>query len=110
MNFIEYQENAKKTAIYSGALNKDYAYLMLGMVGETGELADKIKKILRDKNGTISEQDKIELKKELGDVLWYFANLATELNISMEDIAKSNIEKVLSRKERNVLHGDGDNR
>jgi NTP pyrophosphatase (non-canonical NTP hydrolase) len=110
MEFKEYQEDAKKTAIYAGVLNKDYAYLVLGMVGETGEVAEKIKKILRDKQGIITEHDQTELRKELGDVLWYLSNLATELGLSMDDIAKLNIEKVMSRKERNVIHGQGDNR
>ncbi len=109
MNFNEYQQKARQTAIYP---NKDnnFIYPTLGLVGEAGEVAEKIKKVIRDNNGIITQEKKEEIKKELGDVLWYIANLAHELNIDLEDVAGSNIEKLFSRMERDKVHGDGDNR
>lgn len=109
MNFNEYQQKARETAIYP---NKDnnFIYPTLGLVGEAGEVAEKIKKVIRDENGVISEEKRGEIKKELGDVLWYLANLSKELNIELEDVALGNIEKLFSRMERDKLHGDGDNR
>ena len=82
----------------------------MGLAGETGEIAEKIKKVIRDKGGKINLRDKKELSKELGDVLWYLANLATELGLSLEEIARDNLAKTSSRKKRNRLHGKGDNR
>ena len=109
MTFQEYQEESRKTAIYP---NKDnnFIYPTLGLAGEAGEVAEKIKKVLRDGNGVVSEEKKVELTKELGDVLWYVANLSKELGISLEDVAKNNIEKLQSRQQRGELHGSGDNR
>lgn len=109
MNFNEYQQKARQTAIYP---NKDnnFIYPTLGLVGEAGEVAEKIKKVIRDNNGIITQEKKEEIKKELGDVLWYIANLAHELNIDLEDVAEGNIEKLFSRMERDKVHGDGDNR
>lgn len=109
MNFSEYQKKSRETALYP---NKDnnFIYPTLGLNGEAGEVAEKIKKVLRDKNGIIDEQTKQELAKELGDVLWYLANLATELKLDLNEIAEKNIEKLFSRKDRGVLNGDGDNR
>jgi NTP pyrophosphatase (non-canonical NTP hydrolase) len=82
----------------------------LGLAGEAGEVAEKIKKVLRDGNGVVSEEKKEEIIKELGDVMWYVANLSTELKISLEDVVSKNIEKLQSRQQRNELHGSGDNR
>ena len=109
MNFEEYQKKSRETAIYP---NKDdnFIYPVLGLVGESGEVAEKIKKVLRDNNGVIDEERKKEISKELGDVLWYLAQIATELNLSLDIVAKTNIEKLQSRKKRNKLHGSGDNR
>ena len=73
-------------------------------------MAEKIKKIFRDKGGIIDDLTREEIKKELGDVQWYIAQLATELELSLKDIAESNIKKLLSRVKRGKLHGDGDNR
>ncbi|MDD2547964.1 MAG: nucleoside triphosphate pyrophosphohydrolase family protein [Candidatus Pacebacteria bacterium] len=109
MNFNEYQEKARRTAIYPGK-DSSYIYPTLGLVGEAGEVAEKVKKIIRDENGIVSKEKKEEIKKELGDVLWYIANLAYELDIKLEEIAQGNIEKLFSRVERNKVHGDGDNR
>ncbi|OQA70669.1 MAG: MazG nucleotide pyrophosphohydrolase domain protein [Parcubacteria group bacterium ADurb.Bin247] len=109
MTFEEYQNKSRETAIYP-SLGSNFIYPTLGLVGESGEVAEKIKKILRDKEGVINEDSRKEIAKELGDVLWYLAQLSSELNLSLDDIAKMNIEKISSRKERNVLSGDGDNR
>ena len=109
MTFDEYQNKSRKTAIYP-KVGENFVYPTLGLAGETGEVAEKIKKVLRDKNGVISEETKVELNKELGDVLWYLSQLASELKISLDDIAESNIEKLYSRLERNKLSGEGDNR
>ncbi len=109
MTFEEYQKLSRKTAIYPNAGN-NFIYPTLGLAGETGEVAEKIKRVLRDKNGIVNEQTKAEISKELGDVLWYLAQLAAELNLSLDDIASANIEKLSSRKKRGVLHGDGDDR
>jgi len=109
MDFKTYQTLSRETALYP---NKDhnFIYPTLGLAGESGEVAEKIKKVIRDENGIVSEQKKIEIEKELGDVLWYVAQIATELGLSLEEVAKKNIEKLFSRKERNVLMGSGDNR
>ena len=111
MNFNEYQEKASQTAIYP---NKNsivgLMYCTLGMSGEAGEVSERVKKLYRDHNGIVSEDIKKDITKELGDVLWYLSGIAKELNISLDDIATTNIEKLFSRKERNVLHEEGDNR
>lgn len=109
MNFNDYQKKAVSTAIRTD----DMSYLLrmvLGLVGESGEIAEKFKKWLRNGTNDRSEIDTEDMKKELGDVLWYVAGLADELGISLEDIAQANVEKLASRKDRGVLHGDGDNR
>jgi len=109
MTFEEYQDLARKTAIYP---NKDnnFIYPTLGLVGEAGEVAEKIKKVLRDENGIISEEKRGEIVKELGDVLWYIANLSKEIGVSLEEVANKNLEKLQSRQQRGELHGSGDNR
>lgn len=109
MNFNEYQKRSRKTAIYLGK-GKNFVYPVLGLVGESGEVAEKIKKVLRDKKGILDEKRKREIKKELGDVLWYLAQIAAELGLSLNEIASANIKKLESRKKRNKLHGSGDNR
>lgn len=109
MNFDEYQKESRKTAIYPN-IGNNWIYPLLGLGGETGEIFEKLKKIIRDKNSVISEEDKAELKKEIGDCIWYSSNLASELGLSFDDIAQSNIAKLQSRKERNKLQGSGDNR
>ena len=82
----------------------------MGLSGEAGEVAEKIKKVLRDKGGQIDEDTKQTLSKELGDVLWYVAQLASELGLDLDQIAADNIEKLQSRLERDKIHGDGDER
>lgn len=83
---------------------------ILGLVGESGEVAEKFKKMIRDKEGVITHEDKIEIIKELGDVLWYINSIAHLLNSSLEDVAKANNKKLLDRKKRNAIQGSGDNR
>ncbi len=109
MDIKEYQKLSRKTAIYPEA-GKNYIYPTLGLVGESGEVAEKIKKVIRDKKGIIDEENKEAIKKELGDVLWYIAQLATELGLDLSEIAEKNIEKLYSRLERNKIQGDGDDR
>ena len=83
---------------------------MLGLVGESAEVAEKVKKIIRDKNGELSDETKAELVKELGDILWYVNAVAVMLGSDLSKVADSNLQKVLSRKERGMIHGSGDNR
>lgn len=109
MEFNEYQKSARATAVYSGA-GKNFAYPALGLCGEAGEVAEKIKRIVRDGRDSITPGEVKEISKELGDVLWYVANLAAEVGLELEGVASENLEKLKSRKERGVLHGSGDNR
>lgn len=116
MTLNEYQEAALATAVYPE--NYKIIYPALGMNGEAGEVADKVKKIIRDtlvstdtKGAIIIPAGKrVELAKEVGDVLWYCATLANDLGFSLEEIGAMNIEKLQSRKERGKLGGSGDNR
>ena len=109
MTFEEYQKKSRRTALYP-YLDRNFIYPALGLCGEAGEVAEKVKKIMRDENGIVTEEKKQEIQKELGDVLWYVAQLATEFDLQMEDVAANNISKLFSRLERNQIHGDGDNR
>lgn len=108
--FDEYQKQALTTAKSSGDDFKDAMHWVLGVTGESGEIAEKVKKIVRDKKGVFSDDDKAELSKEIGDVLWYLAVLAHNLGRSFEDIANDNLAKLKSRKARGVIGGSGDNR
>lgn len=110
MTFEEYQKKALSTVISTDDEFKDLLHWVLGINGEAGEVAEKMKKIIRDKGGVVSEDDKKELAKELGDVLWYLAVFANDLGVSMDQIAQTNLDKLASRKERGVLGGSGDNR
>ena len=105
MDFEEYQKESRKTAIYPNKYMMIYP--ALGLAGESGEVCEKIKKWIR---GDYIPDYTESLKMEIGDVLWYIANLASDLNLSLEDIAKKNIEKLQDRLNRNVLKGEGDNR
>ncbi len=109
MNFNEYQIEARKTAVYPNIEN-NFIYPCLGLCGESGEVAEKIKKIIRDENSIITEEKRMELVKEMGDVLWYLANLSMELDVELEFVAIRNIEKLKERQNNNKLHGSGDNR
>ena len=109
MDLDTFQKKAMKTAIYPNKGN-NLIYPTLGLVGEAGEVAEKVKKMLRDDGGEISKQKKEELIKELGDVLWYVSGVAYELKTTLSEVVKVNMEKLSSRKIRNKLQGSGDNR
>jgi NTP pyrophosphatase (non-canonical NTP hydrolase) len=109
MNFTEYQTRSRATAKYP-AIGHGVIYPILGLVNEAGEVAGKIKKVFRDKGGVISAETREALKAELGDVLWYLAQTCTELNIFLDEVAESNLTKLLDRQARGKIHGDGDNR
>ncbi len=109
MTFKEYQKLSRKTAIYPDQ-GYNFVYPTLGLAGEAGEVAEKIKKILRDDKGLVNDFKKKEISKELGDVLWYVSQVATELDLSLEDIALLNLQKLKSRQKKNKLSGSGDNR
>ena len=106
MNFSEYQERANATAIYNTKFS--ILYPTLGLAGEAGEVAEKVKKIIRDNKNIVDERE--DIAKELGDVLWYVAAVARDIGFKLEAIAEMNIEKLESRKERGVIQGNGDNR
>ena len=123
VKFSEYQEKARTTAIYRDPI----VYPALGLAGEAGEVCEKVKKALRDIEGFYPEfyrdtddddsefailmrNKQQEVKKELGDVLWYISNLASDFGLSLEDVAQTNIEKLFSRKDRGVIGGSGDER
>lgn len=108
MELNDYQKAALATAIYPN--DGTISYLALAISGEAGELADKVKKVLRDKDGMFAESDKRALALELGDVMWYAANLAHILGYDLSEVAQMNIEKIAGRVERGTLHGAGDNR
>lgn len=109
MDFNEYQTKSRKTAGYP-AIGHSVIYPTLGLINEAGEVAGKIKKVFRDKGGEISEETREALKAELGDVLWYIAQVATELELSLDEIAEHNIAKLYDRLERGKIKGEGDNR
>ena len=109
MDLNSYQLSALDTAIYP---NKgcNFAYPALGLVGEAGEVADKLKKVIRDNDGDLTTPVRDAVAKELGDVLWYLAVLSYEMNYDLATIAQKNLDKLASRKERGVLSGSGDER
>src|ERR671917_2694679 len=104
MDFSEYQEQSRRTATYPHA-GEDMTYPALGLCGEAGEVAEKVKKTLRDDGGVLTDARRAALAAELGDVLWYVAQLATEADLDLDEIAEENLAKLLSRKERDVLQG-----
>jgi NTP pyrophosphatase (non-canonical NTP hydrolase) len=108
-DFNTYQRESRKTWGYI-SMEHAIVYPTMGLVNEAGEVAGKVKKIFRDRNGDISEADRQALKQELGDVLWYLAQIATELDLSMQEIAEANLVKLFSRLERGQIGGDGDER
>lgn len=110
MTLDEYQKEALVTAVFSGDEFKDLAHWVFGITGEAGEIAEKIKKIVRDKGGELTAEDKDELAKEIGDVLWYLAVLSRHLDIDFDEIGVRNIAKLRSRQARNQIQGSGDNR
>jgi len=109
MDFKDYQQKSRKTAGYP-SIGHRIIYPTLGLVNEAGEVAGKIKKVFRDKGGEISEETREALKAELGDVLWYLAQICTEMELSLDEVAEANIKKLYDRLERGVIRGDGDHR
>ena len=109
MDFDNYQIEARKTTIYPDK-DKNFIYPTLGLVGESGEVAEKIKKVLRDNNGNFDYESKTAIKKELGDVLWYLANLCNELDFTLNEVAEENLEKLNNRLFRGKISGSGDDR
>lgn len=109
MQFKEYEDEAVKTSAYP-KVGESFVYPTLGLVGEAGEVAEKIKKLFRNDNGVLTDTHREELKKELGDVLWYLAALSRELGFTLDDVAEANIAKLRSRAERGVIKSSGDNR
>tara|TARA_Y100001968_G_scaffold58635_1_gene49719 strand:+ start:6710 stop:7039 length:330 start_codon:yes stop_codon:yes gene_type:complete len=109
MNLNHYQDKSRTTALYPNVGNNPI-YPTLGLAGEAGEVADKVKKVIRDRKGEFDLVSKESIKLELGDVLWYVAQLASELGFDLEDVAQSNLDKLSNRASRGAISGDGDNR
>ena len=113
MEFDTYQKQAAKYDLFEadGDL-KGVGFIekVLGLTGEAGEVADKIKKVLRDKDGVVSDEDRGLIVKELGDTLWYIAAIARYLDVDLSEVAGGNLAKLESRYQRNQLHGEGDKR
>lgn len=113
MEFDSYQKKAAKYDLAKATTNlKDPGFIekVLGLVGEAGETTDKIKKMIRDKDGVVSDEDKGLVIKELGDVLWYVASIARYLDVPLSEVASGNLEKLEGRLQRDKLHGEGDER
>lgn len=108
MEVNDYQKKALETAIYPK--EQKIIYPTLGLTGEAGEVSDKVKKVLRDNNGVFSNDRRLEIAKELGDVAWYLAVCANDIGYTLEEICEMNYEKLKSRKERGKINGNGDNR
>ena len=116
LDFNEYQKKAHETADYpSGTIGVDrhavdYIYPAFGLSEEAGEVAGKFAKAVRDNQGVLDGERRLKIEKELGDVLWFVAELCTVLNVDMGSIAQINLDKLASRKARGVIHGNGDDR
>jgi NTP pyrophosphatase (non-canonical NTP hydrolase) len=108
MTFKEYSDGAHETANYP--ISMTIFYPALGLAGEAGEVCEKIKKTYRDDYGMFGPERKEQIKLELGDVLWYVTELADDLGFTLEDVARANLEKLRSRKQRGKINGEGDNR
>ena len=109
MQLSDYQRRSRATAVYPDA-GDNLTYPALGLCGEAGEAAEKVKKALRDDGGVLTDERRAALAAELGDVLWYAAQLATEAGLDLGEIATANLEKLRSRQARAVLQGSGDAR
>ena len=109
MDFKTYQKKARETAQYPN-IGSNFIYPTLGLVGESGEVAEKVKKVIRDKQGIFDEESRNAIKKELGDVLWYISNLSSEFNFNFEDVALENLDKLKKRSLFGKISGSGDDR
>lgn len=110
MTFDEYQKVSLTTAVHHPNQEMDRSIFAMGIAGEAGEVIEKWKKIVAYRDGVVTAEDLQELSKELGDVLWYIALFAHELGLSFDDIAQQNVDKLASRKARDTIKGQGDNR
>ncbi len=112
MNFNEYQKLATRTSTILGERGAEHAlmYFCLGLAGETGEVIEKIKKVIRNDNAIISHEKREQIKLELGDVLWYLSQVARIADISFDEVAKANIAKLADRAKRGVVKSEGDTR
>jgi NTP pyrophosphatase (non-canonical NTP hydrolase) len=120
MDFNQYQEESFKTAFFAGKNNpfsedvkeniSGLIYCTLGLTEEAGEVSGNVKKLWRDDDLQMTPERKDKLEKELGDTLWYLSAMAKMLGMSLEDVAQANIDKCIDRKNRDVQHGDGDDR
>ena len=108
MTLNEYQAGARRTAIYPES--RRIIYPTLGLTGEAGEVADKVKKVIRDNNDEFTAERRHQIALELGDVMWYAASLAHDLDYTLDDICQMNLDKLASRMQRDKIHGDGDER
>jgi NTP pyrophosphatase (non-canonical NTP hydrolase) len=108
VEFSEYQRFSRRTAEYPR--EAWLTYPALGLAGEAGEVAEHAKKAIRDDAGMVTDERRAAVAKELGDVLWYVAQLASELGLELDQIARDNLEKLFSRQRRGVLSGSGDER
>ena len=108
MDINKYQDQAVSTAVYG--IENNIIYPTLGLAGEAGEVANKVKKVIRDNDGKFSDDKRKELAKEIGDVMWYCAALSRDLGYNLEEVAAMNLDKLFSRRDRGMLHGSGDNR
>lgn len=108
MTVNEYQDEALKTKIYATSMNIIYPTLKLN--GEAGEVAEKVGKTMRDKNGIFTDEIKLEIAKEIGDVMWYCSALSNDIGYTLDEICEMNIAKLQKRKAENKIHGSGDNR
>jgi len=108
-DFNKFQQEAIRTAVYPD-VGRNLYYPALGLASESGEVCGKIKKIMRDKKGAATKEDTENISSELGDVLWYIAAIAYELNIPLDKIAEDVLNKLEDRSKRGVIQGSGDNR
>ena len=108
MELSEYQRRSRATAGYPR--EAWLTYPALGLAGEAGEVAEHVKKVVRDDDAVVTPERRAAMERELGDVLWYLAQLATELDLDLDDIAQGNLDKLASRQRRGVLSGSGDDR
>lgn len=111
MDFDEYQTLAARTGFYNHS-DKQYVlmYLSMGLAGEAGEVVEKIKHVVRDQKSVITEEKRELLKKEIGDVLWYASQIAREFDLSFDEVARHNIDKLADRAKRGVIKSEGDTR
>lgn len=105
----DYQNAALSTAIYPN-MGNNLTYVVLGLLGESGEVAEKLKKLIRDEGGIMTDEYRDKMAREASDVAWYLAMVAYELDYTLEEIMQMNLDKLSSRAERGVLSGSGDNR